>query len=234
MRYRLFAAAAMTLLLIGCGDISTAHENSTAGKENKVQSTFITSETTDTCTTIVSKTSKSHTKAETLSDSSITSVVNTERAASEEETVTKEEQVLYKTQHSSASKPLKKDTNDNTEPVKGSSVNEEKTVITEPLTEAEEQPETFFGILIDEDCSDFEDPPSHDLPCMLMDECRASGYGVDIQQADGSWAFYMFDDIGQELAWDLLRHTSRMDGLYVSVIGKWENNVIKVIDLNEA
>ena len=108
MRYKLFAAAAMTLLLIGCGDIGTARENSTAGKENNVQSTFITSETTDTCTTAVSKTSKSHTKAETLSDSSITSVVNTERAASEEETVTKEEQVLYKTQHSSASKPLSK------------------------------------------------------------------------------------------------------------------------------
>lgn len=93
--------------------------------------------------------------------------------------------------------------------------------------------ETFVGILIDEDCSDFEDPPLHDLPCMLMDSCRASGYGLDIQQPDGSWLFYPFDETGQALSWDYLIHTERMDGLYVKVTGTWEGNCIKVIAIEE-
>lgn len=96
-----------------------------------------------------------------------------------------------------------------------------------------ERYDTFYGVLIDEDCSDFEYPPRHDLPCMLMDSCRASGYGLDIEQSDGSWVFYMFDDNGQSLSWDYLTQTDRMDGLYVTVTGKWEDNVIKVIDLQE-
>ena len=100
-------------------------------------------------------------------------------------------------------------------------------------TKQAEQYDTFYGVLIDEDCSDFEYPPLHDLPCMLMDSCRASGYGLDIEQSDGSWVFYMFDDNGQSLSWDYLTQTDRMDGLYVTVTGKWEDNVIKVIDLQE-
>ncbi len=103
----------------------------------------------------------------------------------------------------------------------------------EETASADPQYDTFLGVLIDEDCSDFEDPPSHDLPCMLMDECRASGYGLDIQQEDGSWIFYMFDENGQELTWGYLRQTSRMDGLYVTVTGIWEDNVIKVIEISE-
>ena len=107
-------------------------------------------------------------------------------------------------------------------------------------TTAEEPPEaapaydTFYGVLIDEDCSDFEDPPLHDTPCMFMKECRESGYGLDIRQADGSWVFYMFDENGQKLAWDYLNITQRQDGLFVTVTGTWENNVIKVISIEES
>ena len=92
---------------------------------------------------------------------------------------------------------------------------------------------TFTGILIDEDCSDFEDPPSHDLPCMLMDECRASGYGIDILQDDGTWKFYMFDEKGQDLSWEYLIHTSRMDKLYVNVTGTLKDGKIYVDKLEE-
>ena len=110
-----------------------------------------------------------------------------------------------------------------------------ETAVTEPdITEEEASAaEVFSGILIDEDCSDFEDPPKHDLPCMLMDSCRASGYGLDIQQEDGSWLFYMFDDKGQELSWDYLTHTDRMDKLYVTVTGKLEDGIIYVEKLEE-
>lgn len=107
-------------------------------------------------------------------------------------------------------------------------------------TTAAEPPEaapaydTFYGVLIDEDCSDFEDPPLHDTPCMFMKECRESGYGLDIRQTDGSWVFYMFDENGQKLAWDYLNITQRQDGLFVTVTGTWENNVIKVISIEES
>ena len=88
--------------------------------------------------------------------------------------------------------------------------------------------EVYNGILIDEDCSDFETPPEHDLPCMLMYSCRASGYGIDIQQDNGSWKFYIFDEKGQQLSWDYLTNTNRMSELYVTVTGKLENGIIYV------
>lgn len=100
--------------------------------------------------------------------------------------------------------------------------------------DAKETIESYYGILIDEDCSDFEDPPAHDLPCMLMYECRASGYGLDILQDDGSYKFYMFDEKGQQLAWEYLNKTTRMSGLYVTVTGVYENGVIKVKTLKES
>lgn len=110
----------------------------------------------------------------------------------------------------------------------------------ETLTEKPEESavsesfDTFYGILIDEDCSDVSDPPLHDLPCMLMEECRASGFGIDIQQEDGTWVFYMFGQKGQDLAWEYLLQTEREDNLYVTVEGTWEDNEIKVISLTES
>jgi len=111
----------------------------------------------------------------------------------------------------------------------------ENTVHTEvsELIEEQEEYKEFYGILIDEDCSDFEDPPAHDLPCLLMDECRASGYGIDIQQKDGSWKFYPFDENGQEKSWEYLTHTEKMNNFYITVIGKLNDNIIEVKDFKE-
>ena len=104
----------------------------------------------------------------------------------------------------------------------------------EAIPPSGEKEETFYGILIDEDCSDFEDPPLHDLPCMLMYSCRDSGYGLDILQKDGSYQFYMFDDNGQKLAWEYLNQTTRMYGLYITVTGTYEEGVIAVNTLAES
>ena len=234
MRFKILATAVMTLLLVGCGNAEAVKDIKTANINETLQSTAVTSEAVTTATTAVSKTTRTETKAKVQSSASPTTAKTTEKT--EQASVTEEEREIYRTQHSSALKAVKKEKAVTTEQLKAEPDNTNKTVATEavqPVTEAEEQPDTFYGVLIDWDCSDFEDPPAHDLPCMLMDECRASGYGVDIQQSDGSWVFYMFDERGQELAWDYLRQTSRMDRLYVSVTGKWENNVIKVISLNE-
>ena len=100
--------------------------------------------------------------------------------------------------------------------------------------EEKDPDETFYGVLIDEDCSDFEEPSMHDLPCMLMYDCRDSGYGLVILHPDGSYVFYMFDQHGQELAWQYLNETTRMSGLYVTVTGKREENLIKVKTLEES
>ena len=106
-----------------------------------------------------------------------------------------------------------------------------ETVVEPAVKEADE---TFYGVLIDEDCSDFEEPSMHDLPCMLMYACRDSGYGLDILQPDGSYVFYMFDQHGQELAWQYLNETTRMNCLYVTVTGKRDENIIKVKTLEES
>ncbi len=103
-----------------------------------------------------------------------------------------------------------------------------------PQEKPEDRTESYSGILIDEDCSDFEAPEEHDLPCMLMYSCRDSGYGLDILQEDGTYKFYMFDSAGQELAWEYLNKTTRMCGLYVTVTGIYEDGVIKVKTLRES
>ena len=69
---------------------------------------------------------------------------------------------------------------------------------------------------------------------MFMECCRESGYGLDIQQEDGSWVFYMFDEAGQDLTLEYLEQTERVDGLYVTVTGTMENEVIKVISIEES
>ena len=94
--------------------------------------------------------------------------------------------------------------------------------------------DTFFGVLMDECCSDIEDPALHETNCMFMEGCRESGYGLDIRQEDGSWVFYMFDEAGQQLTLDYLEQTERVDGLYVTVTGTMENEVIKVISIEES
>lgn len=103
-------------------------------------------------------------------------------------------------------------------------------------TEAEVQQaeESFYGVLMDECCSDIDDPALHETNCMFMDECRESGYGLDIQQADGSWKFFMFDEAGQQLTWDYLNTTERQDGLFVTVTGVLDNEVIKVSSIKES
>lgn len=103
----------------------------------------------------------------------------------------------------------------------------------EPVLVSAPAEETFQGFLIDECCSNLDDLPAHDLHCMLMETCRASGYGLDIQQPDGSWQFILFDENGQNLTWEYLNQTNRMDNLYVTVKGTLTDGVIAVSVLEE-
>ena len=124
----------------------------------------------------------------------------------------------------------------------GATANAEIAEVRETQTEVKTQKadvssgqyDTFFGVLMDECCSDIEDPAFHETNCMFMEGCRESGYGLDIRQEDGSWVFYMFDEAGQQLTLDYLEQTERVDGLYVTVTGTMENEVIKVISIEES
>ena len=124
----------------------------------------------------------------------------------------------------------------------GATANADVTEVRETQTEVKTQKadvssgqyDTFFGVLMDECCSDIEDPAIHETNCMFMEGCRESGYGLDIQQEDGSWVFYMFDEAGQNLTLEYLEQTERVDGLYVTVTGTMENEVIKVISIEES
>ena len=42
------------------------------------------------------------------------------------------------------------------------------------------------------------------------------------------------DEAGQQLAWDYLLSTERLDGLYVTVKGRWDGDTIKVISIEES
>lgn len=109
----------------------------------------------------------------------------------------------------------------------------EKTQVVNTATPVPQEEESFYGILMDYDCSDMTNPEEHELACMFMEECKASGYGLDILQKDGSYKFYMFDEKGQELTWQYMQHCTRVDGLYVRIWGTYKNGKIYVTKLKE-
>ncbi len=208
----MIAAAA---LLAGCGsrvsNVSEAHLRSSSIPPAAVTTAATTAAVTASATEETSGTETSPTSA---------------RAVSTAETSAATEQTVSQTQAVTTTSAAETETVTSAEPLPTETTTE--ATVTEPVYD------TFYGVLIDEDCSDFEDPPLHDTPCMFMKECRESGYGLDIKQEDGSWVFYMFDENGQELAWEYLNITERQDGLFVTVTGRWEDNVIKVISIEES
>lgn len=210
------AVAVLSIMLTGCGSTEQTAVSNDAKETSVVSETAAsTAEVTiNEETTVFPETSYSDTVTSETSgtETSVSSASDSQEAAVPE---------------TEADKAEEKDTEE-----KAAETEVPQTEETIPVTEAEE--ERFYGVLIDADCSDFEDPPAHDLPCMLMDECRASGYGIDILQDDGTWVFYMFDQKGQELTLDYLLKTKRMDNLYVYITGKFEDNVIRVTGLEEA
>ena len=216
MKRKILAVAVLSIMLTGCGSTEQNTVSNEAKETSAVSETAAsTAEVTiNEETTVFPETSYSDTVTSETSgtETSVSSDSDSQKAAAPETEVHK------------AEKESAEETAVNTEEPPA-----EETI---PVTEAAE--ERFYGVLIDADCSDFEDPPAHDLPCMLMDECRASGYGIDILQDDGTWVFYLFDQKGQELTLDYLLKPKRNDNLYAYVTGKFEGGVIRVTGLEEA
>lgn len=232
------AFAVTAYLLTGCGQtadggISRAYQRSSEIPPAAVADAAVTEsedvevtsvkmpETVTTSISSVNSTTEAKTDKQT---EKLTETKLSETTAAEAETEDQSTLVIEETEYEISEEILEAETTVQT-----------TETTTESITEtSEEKYDSFFGVLIDEDCSDFEDPPLHDLPCMFMEGCRASGYGLDIEQPDGTWVFYMFDENGQELAWEYLNQTTRQDGLFVTVTGRWEDNILKVISIEES
>ena len=54
--------------------------------------------------------------------------------------------------------------------------------------------QALTGYIIDKDCFNTNSNPGNDTkPCLQMKSCAASGYGIGVQQSDGTYKFYFFD-----------------------------------------
>lgn len=107
-------------------------------------------------------------------------------------------------------------------------------LVTAQQTVAASGPVELTGWLMDKCCSEkTKDPSKHTRSCNLMESCAATGYGVMVKQADGSYKFYKFDPKGDTLAANYLKKTKKEDNLTVTVKGTWNGKMLKVISLVE-
>lgn len=92
---------------------------------------------------------------------------------------------------------------------------------------------TLTGILIDEHCFAFKDPANDTKMCLMMVNCKASGYGAAVLKSDGSYEFYAFDDAGQVLAADIIKNTKKMKNIIIEVKGSLDGEIVKVSSIVE-
>ena len=95
------------------------------------------------------------------------------------------------------------------------------------------------GYIIDEDCfTSNADPGSDGIMCLTMPGCAASGYGIAVLQADGSYSFSYFDGTfstkagilptgGQLLAANLLAAAKAEDHVTIHITGQYTGEKIK-------
>ena len=105
--------------------------------------------------------------------------------------------------------------------------------------------ETFTGYVIDQKCgisgvdvqngSDLSKlADKHTLSCAQMPACTASGFGMSIKQADGTYKYYKFDSAGSKLALDsIINKTTKADNLLVEVKGAMSADTITVASIVE-
>ncbi len=91
--------------------------------------------------------------------------------------------------------------------------------------------EPVEGILVDKACSgetkSYDAAKKHSRDCAMMDDCKASGFGVVTK--DGK--FLKFDAAGDKQALEALGKSSKQDNITVTVDGTVEGDSIKVKSL---
>lgn len=77
-------------------------------------------------------------------------------------------------------------------------------------------------------------PEQYTLKCAKMPDCILSGYGLAIQQSDGKYKYFPFNENGSVLALDnVIYQTKRANGLLVEVKGKMDGNILLVTSVVE-
>ena len=99
-------------------------------------------------------------------------------------------------------------------------------------SDSKEEGQGFNGYIIDKDCSEIPGPEEDTIDCLLMDDCRKSGYGLAVKSNEG-YRWYAFDAQGQELVYKILRNTEKYRKISVAVSGILENDIIKVSTMVE-
>ena len=103
----------------------------------------------------------------------------------------------------------------------------------------------FEQYLLDVDCANKAitddgtnlqtNPENHNVTCLKMTYCSASGYGLIIRnKKTGRYNFFKFDEKGDELARKLLETTNKTDNMRVKVRGTIDKRmIIKVNNIEE-
>lgn len=87
------------------------------------------------------------------------------------------------------------------------------------------------GVLIEEHHSKLEDPKKHVLKCLLMPDCAASGFGISVLQADGTYKFYKFDQTGHQLAAVLIDSITKQNNIVIAAEGSLEGDAFHATKL---
>lgn len=91
------------------------------------------------------------------------------------------------------------------------------------------------GYLIDKHCLDKKNPADDTVMCLKMAGCEGDGYGIAVEQSDGTFKFLKFDAAGHQKAREIV-YSSGVEKLgKITVSGKIENDlfVIKTISENK-
>lgn len=77
-------------------------------------------------------------------------------------------------------------------------------------------------------------PEKNNVMCLLMDNCRKTGYGIFIKQGDGKYAFFKFDKKGSDMAFGevLSKMKNNMDPApKIEVKGSMKGDVIVITSI---
>lgn len=84
-------------------------------------------------------------------------------------------------------------------------------------TSNEVKSETYEGYIIDEHCSVMKKGEEETVKCLKMKACESSGYGIAVDNGDGTEKFIKFDDNGHTIAKKLIDSaTSEKLGLVIA------------------
>ena len=79
-------------------------------------------------------------------------------------------------------------------------------------------------------------PEKNNVMCLVMDNCKATGYGMFIKQKNGKYKFYKFDKKGSDMALKeiLLPIKNQMEPApYIEVKGSMKGNLITVTSIKK-